>query len=367
MQKILMLIIVVIVLFSPLVEAKDNARSVEYRLLRSEAMGGAGIAGATGTFSFLYNPAFLGEKKFQLTLADVQLIFADHFLDLVNYMVDNRGNFNKLDKNYYPKMTAQQSDSLVDFLRREAVVLDNNWYQGQLVPSFGLTIGNFALGIYNTANVALLGDIGIVIPKVNLKVFNDLVFNLGYGKYFTKNLAIGTNLKVIRRNEAPMLKLQIEEINNLQDTWDAGSEEFKRSQTGFGIDLGALYALNPQLRLGIVCQDFLGQIDKRSSPMNLKVGAHFQPLPNMAFVGEFQDLFNYQGDNFFKKVHLGGEFRMPILRIRAGVNEGYPSIGAGIDLKFIQFNYAYIQYETTNAPGQKSENLHLLDLQLIIF
>ncbi|MBN2090729.1 hypothetical protein JW964_14045 [candidate division KSB1 bacterium] len=367
MKKMIIFLLMWVIIFSQFNFAKDYTRAVEYKLLRNEAMGGAGIAGAKGTFSFLYNPAFLGEKKFHLTLADVQFVFADHFIDLVNYMVDNNDDFKKLNNDYSPKLTAQQSDSLIDYLRREAVVLDNNWYQGRLIPAIGLTVGNFALGVYNTANVALLGDIGIVIPKVNIKVYNDLVFNLGYGKYFTDNLSIGTNFKMIRRFEAPVIKLQIEEMNNMQDTWEAGSEEFKQGQNGFGIDLGALYHINERLRMGVVCQDFLGQIDNQNTPMNLKIGALFQPTPELSLVGEFRDLFNYQGDNFFKKVNLGGEFRMPILRLRAGVNQGYPSIGGGIDLRFIQLNYAYIQYEAGNFPGQKDENLHMLDVQINIF
>lgn len=365
MQKALILFIILILV--QIGTAKDYVRAVDYKLLRNEAMGGAGLAGAKGTFSFLNNPAFLAEKKFHLSLAEVQFVFADHFLDLVNYMIHNRDDFEKLNREYYPKLTAHQSDSLIDHLRREAVVLDNHWYQGRLIPALGLTAGNFAFGVYNTANIALMGDIGIVIPKVDIKVYNDLVFNLGYGKYFTDNLAIGTTIKVIRRYEAPVIKLQIEEMNNMKDTWEAGSDEFKEGQTGYGIDFGALYQINPRLRLGMVCQDFLGQINKQNTLMNLKVGALFQPTPELALVGELHDLFNYKGDNFLNKVHLGGEFRMPILRIRAGLNQGYPAIGGGIDLRFIQLNYAYVKYEIGNAPGQKDENLHLIDLQLTLF
>lgn len=335
--------------------------------LRNQAMGGAGIASTQGTFAHVYNPAFLSSKKFNFTLLDFRVSFSNDFFDVVNYMRNNSANFRKLNEDYQPKLTAQQTDELIDYLRREAAALDNIWYRANIVPSFGLNIDKFAFSIYNTADIALRSDIGIVVPKIYLKGFNDVVTTLGYGTDFDSPLSLGVNLKLIRRFETQLYKIQVEEINSLKDTWKEGIDQLKQGKWGYGMDVGALFQLTPALKLGAVCQDLLGQVDQINTPMNLRLGCHYQPLPALDLAVEIEDFFNRNGEHFFNKFHLGAEYRIPVLRFRLGVNQGYPTAGIGLDLRFVQLNYTYFEYETAKSPGLKSEGTHLMDFRINLY
>jgi len=207
----------------------------------------------------------------------------------------------------------------------------------------------------------------LVVPKFQVKVYDDLVLAAGYGKNYLPNLALGVNFKLIRRFEADVFKIQVEEVNNLSDAWEQGEEDLREGVWGYGVDLGALLAVAPNLKLGVAAQDFLGQIDGINTPMNVKFGAVLQPSPSLQLAAEWNDFFNKSGEKLLNKIHLGAEYRLPVLRFRAGFNQGYPTIGAGIDFHFIQLNYTYFETEITNSPGLHSERLHLMDLQLNLF
>lgn len=347
--------------------ASETTRPVLLPDIRTEAMGGSGIMNATGALAFNYNPAILAREEYNFTLADVQISMSDDFADFYAYLDDNKDKFGMLDKEKYPDLTPQQTDEIINDLRLEAAKLDNIWARGRLVPSMGLNIKNIGIGFYNIASVALKSDVGIVVPKVFLKVYNDFVFTAGYGKQIWPNFSLGANLKIIRRNEAPLYKIQVEEVNSLEDTWEAGKEEFSSAKSGFGIDLGGIYHFDKNLQFGAVLQDFIGRIDGISTPLNMKVGMHYLISEQLTLAGSIQDFFNVQGDHFFKKMHIGGEYSIPIFRFRAGISQGYLTGGLGIDFKVLKINYTYFQREIASAPGQDTEGLHMLGLQLVAF
>jgi|GEM_PF-895462 len=365
--KIIGFILFIIFTFTFCLTASETTRPVYFPDLRCQAMGGAGVVNAVGTFAYNYNPALLASKSFKLTLAGVQVQTSTAFFDVIDYMVDHSDDFKKLDQKYTPKLTAKESDALIEQLRRDAAPLDNIWYRGQAVPSIGVNISNFAFGIYNVSSLQIRPDVGLLIPKFQVQVFNDLVFALGYGRQFMENLALGANLKIIRRNSAPIMKIQVEEINGLEDTWEEGRAELKEAKSGYGLDLGAVYDLAPNLKLGATLQDFLGQIDGINTPTNLRIGVFSQPLPRLNLAAELEDFFNREGEKLFNKFHLGAEYQVPVLRFRLGFNQGYPTAGVGLDLRLIQFNYTYYRYEITKEPGQKSEGMHMFDFQITLF
>ncbi|MES3039028.1 MAG: hypothetical protein V4736_14065, partial [Bdellovibrionota bacterium] len=53
-----------------------------------------------------------------------------------------------------------------------------------------------------------------------------------------------------------------------------------------------------------------------------------------------------------QKLHIGGEISLPMIDLRAGLYQGYPSYGVGLDLLLLQFNAAYYGIETGGYPGQ---------------
>ncbi|MBN1350671.1 hypothetical protein JXJ21_14735 [candidate division KSB1 bacterium] len=359
--------IILIVCFAAYAFAGETTRPAYLPDLRNQAMGGLSVVNAQGSFAYTYNPALLASGESSMTLGALQVAFSDNFFDIFEYIADNSDNFKKLNSSYTPKLTAQQSDSLIDYLRREAVAVDNIWYNGNIIPFAGIALNNFGFGVYSVANASIRSDVGILIPKFWLKVYDDLVFAAGYGKYYKKNLALGVNVKLIRRFEAPLVKIQVEEADNFEKALDDGLDELQEGKWGYGLDIGALYHLSPRTQVGLMLQDFLGQIDQVNTPMNLKIGVQHQVMPRLAVGGEFKDFFNRNGDHLFNKFHFGAEYRLPVLRFRLGFNQGYPTAGVGLDLWILQLNYTYFEYELTPAPGQRGEAMHKLGLRITPF
>jgi hypothetical protein len=123
-----------------------------------------------------------------------------------------------------------------------------------------------------------IGTIGISLPYLSLGeqvrtnangdqlgTFNsfDVALSLSYGARLVKNLAIGSNLKVIRSN-----------LSNV----GAGAEAGKGAATTFAVDVGATYRLHPRITVAGVVQNlgpkitFIDADQGDPLPRNLKIG-----------------------------------------------------------------------------------------------
>ncbi len=117
--------------------------------------------------------------------------------------------------------------------------------------------------------------------------------------------------------------------------------------TGNGFDVGFMYRYKHGINLGLQVSDVYTRIrwwdGKQSSfiPIDARAGISWRPDfsiwglfedPLVAF--DIDDLFFRQNHNVFMKLHAGGEFKMlfKILQVRAGMNQGYFTYGAGLDL-----------------------------------
>lgn len=361
MKKITFMIFAFLVL-SPMVLHAKETKPVFLYDIRSQAMGGAGITMPRGSFGYVYNPAILAERKFNLSLAGIKVDLSKGFFDVINYMRDNSANFKKLGKDS-AAVSVEEKGQIMHELRVDATSLDNLWFKPVLTPLVGATIENFGVGMYNSARIGVKLDVGIIDPSVKAYAQNDLVFSLGYGQNISKNLAIGIGAKIIRRFESEMIEIAIEKTEGMNATIDTSFSQLKQGKTGFGIDMGAIYTLNDNISLSTVVQDFFCQIGSDNPPMNLKIGLAYQYTKQFQIYGDIEDLFNTHGEQFINKFHLGAEYRIPVLSFQAGFNRGYPTIGFGIDFWIVRFNYAYFTEELTGSPGQQPEYYHLLGLE----
>lgn len=67
-----------------------------------------------------------------------------------------------------------------------------------------------------------------------------------------------------------------------------------------------------------------------------------------------------------KKVHLGVEFGLPLLDLRVGLNQGYLSYGAGIDLGFLQVDAASWGTEVGGYPGQLESRRFMIQASIVL-
>lgn len=331
--------------------------------IRSLAMGGTGVASASGNFSYLYNPALLTKEKFSLTLPNVQIEFSKKFLDIINFVVDHREDFRNLNESTSAVSNLEKAE-IVQNLRTEAVAFDNIWYRATTIPSVGIVVNQLAFGLYNISQFASKIDVGIIVPKVKVYTINDLIFSLGYGYQINETFALGIGAKIIRRFESPIIKIQVEEMAHFNDVLAEGIDEMEKGKTGFTFDAGALYHLNDKLKLAVAAQNFLGQMDSVLTCMNLKLGMMHQYNKNWTFAADLEDLFNRNREKFVNKIHLGCEYTLPFLDLRFGISQGYPAFGFGVNFSVVEFEYTFYTREVTDAPGAKGESYHLIGLRL---
>ena len=69
-------------------------------------------------------------------------------------------------------------------------------------------------------------------------------------------------------------------------------------------------------------------------------------------------------EDFSKKIHLGTEASFGLIDLRAGLNQGYLTYGAGIDLWFIEADAAFYTSELADAAGQLKNDREVYSLTL---
>ncbi len=361
MRKIVA-IIMIFVFSVPVIHAK-NTKPVFLYDIRNQAMGGAGIASPTGSVSYIYNPAVLSERRFNLSLLGLKADLSKGFFDVIDYVRDNSENFRMLGKDS-ANVTAEQKSQIMQDLRVAATRLDNIWFKPVLTPLVGMTIQNFGIGIYNVARLGVKLDVGIVDPSVKAYAQDDLVLSFGYGRWVDENWSVGIGAKIIRRFESETIDIAIEQTEGLSATIDTSFDQLSKGKSGFALDVGAIYRLTDRVKLSAVAQDLFCRIGADNVPLNFKLGMAYQQSQHLTFFADVEDLFNTSGEQFTNKFHLGAEYRLPVLSVQAGFNRGYPTIGFGLDFWILKFNYAFFTEELTGSPGKQPENYHLLGINI---
>ena len=324
-------------------------RGVFYNTMRNRAMGGVGIISAKGATAFINNPALLNRGNVSVSPFSLQLLFNNSFLDLADFLGDNAENFAKFDS-----LSSEELDTIYQDLNS----IDNRWMKLGLPLSSAITVRNIGIAIYGDIGGELKIDKGIYEPRFFAKGVIDRVITFGYGKgvdFVMPGLKAGAAVKIITREEAKELKLGFSIIEGGEDAIEALLDSLSSTKTGFGIDIGGLYSLNDKIELGFVIADIIANIEDDDIAPNLKLGASYKLLNRISGEINFVDFFNTDGTNFFKRVHIGGEIDLLILKLRGGFYQGYPSFGLGINLAIIQVDFAAWTEEIGPVPGLDGE------------
>ncbi len=240
---------------------------------------------------------------------------------------------------------------------------------------------NFGLGVFASYNMIIkvsppkIVGTNISDPGIKAHVYSDIIYPIGVGFRIPayKKWSVGATFKYFHR-----LKIEINnadeytKFNDFMDTkpldslgdhsevtsmidslisggrYPGKSDQFKIG-TGYGLDLGLMYRPSFAWKYGLLLSDVYTRIswwdrsEPSKIPMNLRLGAAFMPGWNLVEIFsdpiialDMEDIFHEQKKNFFRKFHFGTEvkFLFRILSLRFGMNDGYPSVGAGIDISF---------------------------------
>jgi hypothetical protein len=143
---------------------------------------------------------------------------------------------------------------------------------------------------------------------------------------------------------------------------------------GVGFDIGTIYTLGKQTRLGLTVADIGGtgyslatNKPEDQPPMiqsNVSLGVmqriDFKPW-RLDWSVDFQDLMNPEDISFLRTLHGGVEFARSYrtkdndLGVLAGLNEGYLAFGAFIDMWILRLDAISYGVELGEITGQRQD------------
>ncbi len=233
------------------------------------------------------------------------------------------------------------------------VYINGMGYTAIAVPSFGIAAFDYGYGKFLLHNPAF--------PQLQTTYINDSGYNVS-GALDFGGVAVGATFKKINRKGGPKT-IGVDVISSgLSQT--TLLNYFTDQGTGYGFDLGLMYKmpspLNPTLHiswLNVGKISFIQTGGSQAPPMldddlsmGFSVGAH-SALGGFSTGIEYRHIGN-SNEQLGKKIHLGAELNIPLIDIRAGFYQGYPTYGVGLDVLFFELNAALYTMETGAYPGQ---------------
>lgn len=225
------------------------------------------------------------------------------------------------------------------------------------------------------------GDVGInlqnpAFPELNLNYVFDYGIALGGAVDFIPNVwsiglvakrmnRTGTNLPV---GPSVLASLDIDSIK----------DQLKNRGTGYALDIGTMLTIpspiQPTVSFSIRNFGYTSfsfeegvQAPPRSDPdMTLGGSLTFDtPVFNITTAMDYRFL-DRADIQMGKKLHLGVEFDLPLIQLRAGLNQGYYTAGATFDIGVIALDAATYGVELGEYPGQLEDRRYVVQMTLQI-
>lgn len=319
---------------------------------RSLAMGGTYISFVRGADALFHNPAALARVEgFDFIVAQVQGAYSKDAKRFVDQAQNNGAPITLADLNKFYGL-----NSFADITARSGFVM----------PYFGVGFysSNYILESFNnppfpTFNATFISDYGYFIagaipigPQASLGISGRHVKRWGGNKDISINDLVGSTDQAVLENS------------------------FQDKGTGNAIDISAMYTLPTKLNTTVaaVWKDLgrttfsqtAGIQAPPSQAENLMFGVSLQhDLSVVSWTHAMEYKFvTTPNEDFSKKIHLGTEASIGFVDLRAGLNQGYLTYGAGIDLWFIQADAAFYTSELADAAGQLKNDREVYSLTI---
>ena len=228
------------------------------------------------------------------------------------------------------------------------------------------SLGGYGIGfaVFQATNASLKIDRGVYEPRVwgEGNVYWTAV--LGVAKplsMLTPGLTVGANLKFIQRQNAELFQIKASDLGDLSDTLDPILDDAKDSKHNtFAIDLGMLWDI-PFIdsEVGATVQS-IG--DGRGSSVDFGFAKRFYD-DELILLADYIDFLDNNSENVFKKTHFGVQYSYDFFVLRTGLNSGYPSLGAGLNFRVVDLDFAWYSEELSNAPGVEDDMRYAFQLK----
>lgn len=200
----------------------------------------------------------------------------------------------------------------------------------------------------------------------------DFAYRANYGLVFSvaeqflgDTLQVGTTVKYIVNRSADM-EVGVVDASNFSEIFN----EEQREGSGFGADIGVMYQLptSEPITLGLTIAD-IGDSNLQSSKKGQKAPDALGQTINfgsawttgtgqssLQLLLDIRDLASRVEDNIYKKVHMGAEISFKdIMGFSAGLNQGYPSLGAYLNLYVGRLDVGVYGEEVGDSIGSRPD------------
>jgi len=399
------IILILITFFAQAVYASidDLAWDFQYRGVRAMGMGNAFGAVSDDADAFYYNPAGLTAiRKFRLDIQPIRIIPTEAFYNETKDINDIIDDIERIGDSPDPLEDPSLSDERIRLMNKVKSLMNEQVGVDLAVPvrimfplhlgDYGITVGGIAhewvgaqLDIRKKGLQWENFAIDILDDEIFYKIIEERVYGVSSAICFpvpasSTKFSIGLTVKRINRSILtdeydPMNfsdLINLEGKDNIEGTADDFDNRFfdtndpissMISGSGFGVDSGAMASVNDDaIKAGIYFRNLLGKIKydgaedetlKRLFNVSASVNVAKLPSPDVPMIdlivsGDYVDI---GGDN--PKPRVGVEliwspFGLISVSGRVGSNNGFLTLGAGVQLAFLDIDYAFYGDEITN-------------------
>jgi hypothetical protein len=367
MKKILLLSLFV----STSAFAFDNPYTL--RSPRGLLMGDAFTAVNDDSFTLFYNPATLARHKSDLTLYPLNATLTG-----TNVLAD-------MDRfKDFPDEPVGAADVLMNYPVHAGV----NTAPGFKLFNFGMTAivaDSYDILLRNQANPTMDIDIrsdrgvamGFALPigpgRLNKKTNRGSQTSIGVGAKYIERTGVADQIGLMSTTTLNCLG---------QDKVEDVAKCLGRVRgQAWGFDLGVEHVVkvaNAQWVLGMTALDVTGtDFQVPNNPNKLKVASNRDQVNLGSAFGQDFGLFHYivsadvralnEEMDFGKRLRVGGEVGVPGLAVMAGMNSGYYSYGATLDMGFIKTTAGMYEVEVGSKYKQQKSSRFVLSVTLFDF
>lgn len=391
------------------------AKAPTHRSLRTEAMGNAHVAIVDGVEAIYFNYAGLNQINrlgnydmrpeqgyYPRNRGDMRLNVGasgpfETYFDTYDLANDLQKLYNRVKKSA-KNNGLSESNVLMDTLAAHPELLnklnnyDHKYLNMNLKFDAELAFHNFGGAFWVDATISPYIDAGLIIPFMQIDTFYvDGVVQIGGAYGITDNLSVGAGFKIAKRHKVDFVTIDVlKDFDNLQDTLedridDVSDKFFDMKTISMGIDLGVLYQLAREVKVGMSLRDiyFKSLAGDKFTP-NFTAGINYSPRffnkntgygRKLNIACDYADAFNGQRNyKPFSHINFGMEFeqtllawpgynnamRMLSLRLSGGFKGGYPAAGFGVEvLRFITVEFATWAEELGYYTGQDEERIYM--------
>lgn len=363
MRKIFILTLAILIFSFSLSFSEDTSFFLG---VRPAGMGSAFVAISDDENAIFFNPAGVKNQKGWKILNPTFKLGDD-----IRKLKDLADAMDEADTNQ------ERADIIDDYIPLNVLI------EGNMFPFY--VNDEFSLGLFSgmKTRVEVLNP---VQPRIEISGFTDTTLVYSYAQNLDEKTSFGVSIKAISRRKIMPTDTPVDttdpdnpdrdvvvitqiDLLNYNKT-DFEIEDFYKRTKGEGLsfNIGLLHNLNKKTTVGAMVSDFAGTKmsygDTTSQiPAALRLGISYRIPVNNKEILTALDISEFgKGGSFYKKLHLGSEFSLNGVKLRLGINQGYPVFGIGIKIGWFKFDYAYYQEERGRYVGELADKSHLISM-----